>query len=97
MSKELLPSNLVSRLRSARDPIAEEYEVPSLFIEAADEIERLTAERARLRAALERYGSHWNDCASIFSIDATCTCGYREFCPQCKAAGLPVETKAEEK
>lgn len=64
--------------------------------ELAMEIERLTTERDRLRAALERYGSHWNDCPSILSIDATCTCGYREFCPQCKAAGLPVETAGED-
>jgi hypothetical protein len=35
--------NLVSRLRAARDPVSEEFEVPSLFAEAADEIERLDA------------------------------------------------------
>jgi len=34
--------NLVNRLRKARDPVSEEFEVPSLFMEAADEIERLT-------------------------------------------------------
>jgi hypothetical protein len=50
------------------------------------------AEIERLRAALERYGRHWNDCPSIESIDAACTCGYREFCPLCKAERPAVET-----
>ena len=76
------PRDDLSELEALKHDIARHG---AICAEQATEIERL-------RAALERYGRHWNECPSVASISASCTCGYREFCPQCKAEHRSDET-----
>ena len=47
------------------------------FAALAAEVERLTAEIARLREALNTYGQHHNNCAVVLG-GYQCTCGFNQ-------------------
>jgi hypothetical protein len=76
----LTPEELVELLR---DPIANQIStgvVSARLLTAADFIVRLTAENARLRAGIERYGVHDEECPHW--SEAGCDCGFQRAQPR---------------